>query len=590
MSLTIKRRIAIIITLSLSFTALFSTHSASKTSQPSISWFEKSVEVTLPIGGTQVRSVTLTSNQTLHNVTVEPVPEIARFLSVQPSSDFSLSAGQQESIQLSFSIPDEASPGTYEGTIHIRSNKRTIPATLKIVIHVQQQVSAAEYILFSNPGDPLLLKATTATGDVVEYFGEKDENGLATFFKSVTVRGVDGQVTRVLLDNQSRPTQIVAPNGVVLQINWLSTTNILVSAVSPDGSVQVNVAIDLTQVPPPSLLSAAHSTTKLLPTANSPINRIRGAGKPLQATVSSKESANIQSLVAGTISNSSTNTSLVNVMRCGEPVNNADVAMTVIPPSADAYTIPGTLVGAGQYSVTIPTMPSSGQPAEDLCRSVASVLGKGCDALQVLPLGSEIYICLQLAAAISLIGTPAAGAAILAVCETSFLIGRLYCDTLGYSGPVPGGESIAERLCGNVSEIVDRFTGGDLFIFPLVFIPGEGFVDTGAIGQSAPSSGPFPSFNINAGSNVVIESFTTTPSDPAPFQSYIAEALITCAPPGTLVTISISGTDGYFDSTSVTISGDANVTLAVPGAEAAVVDTVTVQVSGGPTRQIVLVF
>jgi hypothetical protein len=116
-----------------------------------------------------------------------------------------------------------------------------------------------------------------------------------------------------------------------------------------------------------------------------------------------------------------------------------------------------------------------------------------------------------------------------------------------------------------------------------------GVIDTGS-GATAPSSGPFPTFNVNAGNKVEIVSFVTNPADPAPFQSYVATAQIHCAPPDTQVTISIVGTDGFTSSSTAIIQGDANATLFVPGAEEGVVDTVTVRVRNGPTRQIVLVF
>jgi hypothetical protein len=145
-----------------------------------------------------------------------------------------------------------------------------------------------------------------------------------------------------------------------------------------------------------------------------------------------------------------------------------------------------------------------------------------------------------------------------------------------------------DQICGNISEIVDRFAAGELRLIPVVFIPGEGVI-TGS-GATAPSIGPFPTFNISAPNEVEIVSFKTTPADPAPFQNYIAEALIHCAPPNTQVTMSIVGTDGFSDSRTAIIQGDANVTLTVPGAEEGVVDTVTVAIANGPTRRIVLVF
>jgi hypothetical protein len=85
---------------------------------------------------------------------------------------------------------------------------------------------------------------------------------------------------------------------------------------------------------------------------------------------------------------------------------------------------------------------------------------------------------------------------------------------------------------------------------------------------------------------------TTVPAHPAPFQDYTVTIQIACAPPGAVVTISISGTDGYSDSTSCVVdsSGRATCQLAVPGAAAGVVDTVTVQIPGFAPQTIVISF
>lgn len=556
---------------------------------PTIWWSEEVVEVTVSPGGRNDKIVTFLNSSNLYGATVEVSPEISNLMFVHPNPIYS-GAWQVNNLFLFINIPEGTSEGAYEGTIQIKNGEEILPQTLRVVINVRKSSVDGGFTLFSNPEDPLLLRAKKPNGDIVEYFGEKDENGIPTALTSITVRTADGQVTRIKLDEQARPVQIIASNGVVFQIRWLSATNILLTAISPEGSVQVNVAIDLTKIPSSQKpFSSTTSSWSSLPlTRNSPIARTRRSNTVLEALTSPKSAMGFKTLAATT---ASTNASLVNVTRCGSPVNNADVLMTVIPPNGDGYTIPAVLTQVqGQYKATIPTKPSPAQSAEDLCVKVAEVLSKGCDALQVFPPGSELYICLQLAAAVAAIGTPAAGAAILAACEAAFLIATTYCNTLGYSGPVPGGTSIAESLCKNVSEVVDSFTEGNLYMFPLVFIPGEGLIDDGTTGQNAPSSGPFPTFNVDAGGSVKIASFTTTPADPAPFQNYIAEALIECAPPGTVVTISVSGTDGYFNKSSVTISGDANVTLTVPGAEESVVDTITVQVSNGPSRQIVLVF
>lgn len=106
-------------------------------SQPKITWSEPRITIKLAAGQGLLKTLTFTSDRNLQNVTIEPVPEIARFLtSVQPDSLPNVTPGQSQSIGLSFFIPAGTPQGTYDGTIHIRSGNQTLPSTLKVVIEV----------------------------------------------------------------------------------------------------------------------------------------------------------------------------------------------------------------------------------------------------------------------------------------------------------------------------------------------------------------------------------------------------------------------------------------------------------------------
>jgi len=106
-------------------------------SQPQITWSEPRITIRLASGQSLLKTLTFTSDMSLPNVTVEPVPEIARFLTgVQPSSFTDVITGQPQTVSLSFFIPAGTTQGTYEGTLHVRSGSRTLPSTLKVVIEV----------------------------------------------------------------------------------------------------------------------------------------------------------------------------------------------------------------------------------------------------------------------------------------------------------------------------------------------------------------------------------------------------------------------------------------------------------------------
>ena len=108
--------------------------------QPKIKWSENNLSLQLSPGGGQVKQLTFTSDHNLQNVTIEPVPEIANLVSVQPNTIASVFADQAQTVSLFFSIPAGTSFGLHEGTIHVRLGNQTIPQTLKVSIDVVQSV------------------------------------------------------------------------------------------------------------------------------------------------------------------------------------------------------------------------------------------------------------------------------------------------------------------------------------------------------------------------------------------------------------------------------------------------------------------
>jgi hypothetical protein len=113
-------------------------------------------------------------------------------------------------------------------------------------------------------------------------------------------------------------------------------------------------------------------------------------------------------------------------------------------------------------------------------------------------------------------------------------------------------------------------------------VPGQGAV-TGAT-RFASTSGPFPYFNVRAGTGVEVVAFKTAPVDPAQFQGYVATVTIACATPGTNVTLSIRGSDGYTDQVTFTLQGNSDLNFFVPGGAKGVVDVISVTIAGELAR------
>jgi YD repeat-containing protein len=121
---------------------------------------------------------------------------------------------------------------------HYQGLIRTVPKKGGKTVHP----SFTPYI---NPNDPLILTVNTPSGEYIEYFGHKDAEGFATEINLVRVTDAGGNTTTISLDGQGRPARILGFNGTVFEITWQSNSLILVTAISADGSIQVNVSIDL---------------------------------------------------------------------------------------------------------------------------------------------------------------------------------------------------------------------------------------------------------------------------------------------------------------------------------------------------------
>lgn len=130
--------------------------------QPAVTWSQNSIDVILSSGETASRSFTLTSSTDLTNVSIEAVSSISPFLTIKPSTISKLKANKAQNVQVTFSIPSNATLGTYTATIHLRVGSQTFPQTLKVTLRILGVITDATvgvtvkypaglYVVTSNP-------------------------------------------------------------------------------------------------------------------------------------------------------------------------------------------------------------------------------------------------------------------------------------------------------------------------------------------------------------------------------------------------------------------------------------------------------
>jgi subtilisin family serine protease len=99
-------------------------------------WIPSRIELTVFPGSTQALTIQLRTNVALQNASIFVAPEIAKFVFVETSGLNSVLANQDYEFPLTVNVPISTLVGNYEGTIHLRDKQQTVPATLKVVIHV----------------------------------------------------------------------------------------------------------------------------------------------------------------------------------------------------------------------------------------------------------------------------------------------------------------------------------------------------------------------------------------------------------------------------------------------------------------------
>jgi len=437
--------------------------------------------------------------------------------------------------------------------------------------------TAPDNAIAINPADPLLMSVKRKSGLLAEVSGAKQADGTATSIQAVKLTDAAGKKVTVLADAKNRPSAITGDNDNRLDITYTDDPNVFfMQATLPNGDQSIS-RIDLRTLKAKAQGAAAKT-------------RVPMRSGQAHGWVSHEQSAG----AATSGAEKSGGASNVFVERCGSPIDNATVTVQVIAGDT-TLSLPAPRSGSGVYTAAIPTTatPPASTPPDQMCNKFAGFADENCALVRFMDERDIVRACVFSSPDFG--DDPFDNASVrlttgwLAECVRSLTMMQEACN-----GHAPAGtqSTLDQFLCENVNESLDRAVdvlADNVTIQPTAQLPGKGAFVLDA--QNAPAFGPFPDFQFAFNEDVSITSFTISPPDPAPKQSYVASASIDCAPASTGVTISVSGTDGFGTSTTCGITGSGTCNLSVPGAlEAGVRDTITVQVENGPTRTIVIVF
>ena len=196
--------------------ANFTPMLSGKLGNPIISWPPEFIEEKISPGETSEINVVFESEQDLQNIELWLTPELRDFVTFTPKYFDSVSINAKNFVRLEISVPAEASLGIYNGTLHVRAGKRTIPQTLKITLKVVESLSEENLTLMLETQK----EAAQSFNEWLEIYG----------------RGEARQMT----------------------VNWLRTqTNVQETGISDDGTIWIlftnGIEGDIETYPPETL-------------------------------------------------------------------------------------------------------------------------------------------------------------------------------------------------------------------------------------------------------------------------------------------------------------------------------------------------
>lgn len=428
-----------------------------------------------------------------------------------------------------------------------------------------------------NPDEPVIIDVSNGSGESVVLMGTKTSTGHADKLQQMIITvPQEENPTEVFLDENQRLTEMIAPNGVRFQFDWVSEEEATITLIDPNTNEQLNTIVDFSK----------HE--KQIQVINSrKVNAIQRTGGVTLTINPITKDASFPVLKSNTRASDGI-VGNVYLEQCGAPttaqcwVDVYDYSNLIGSYGRGKYRgrFSCTKVGNGHYQFKLPKYYNDHHNIADYCDAINDVVGKVCGINEWTAPGSgaKQLLCLQISAALAsgIVSAPVA-AGFLVACEMTSTALDVGCTLINGNLDLPEGTpNLVDGLCGYLREM--NYT----WDIPLVLQPVVNALPSNIYGMSQiyEAGGVIQDMKVTWGSNPVINSFKLEPSAPAHGVSYNAIADLYCIPTGTKVTMDIVGTDGYAKSQTNTVKAGANInyraTLSVPGGASGVKDVCTI--------------
>lgn len=439
----------------------------------------------------------------------------------------------------------------------------------------EEDTSSVTVLTSTNPNDPIILEASNGKGESVVLMGKKTVSGQAEALEQMVITiSEEENPTEVIFDEQERLKEMIAPNGVRFQFEWLSESEAALTLIDPNTNEQLNTVIDFNE-----------RTIE----ANTPIkSRSNISPRQGQAIFTLEPLAENKILAQ----------QRTRVLNSGGPIGNVYLEMCDAPATAQCWVnvydysnLTGSFgrgkyrgrfscyqVGEGHYQFQLPENYNVHHDMADYCDAVNDVVRTVCgiNAFTAPNSGAKQFMCVYISGVLAsgIVSAPVA-AGFLVACEVTSVALDTACTLINGGMDLPEGTpNLVDGLCGSLREM-DFTWDTPLLLEPVVNALPSCIYGTSCLYEA---NGAIKDMKVTWGGDPTVNTFKLNPAAPAQGVSYTATAQLHCLPPGTIVTMDIVGTDGYADSEMHTVSSGVNytATLYVPGAESGVRDVCTV--------------
>ena len=431
-------------------------------------------------------------------------------------------------------------------------------------------------------GDERALILADASGQPVATFkGTKNEAGHLTELKRIESADANGQELSVDYLNAS-DRRITLADGTTVSLTSSDGGAWLVEFFDPDTGTSFRTDL-------PSASTAA-------PSGSPPERRARALMAMAKAQVQAAQS---QVLLA----NAAQIPVTVTTSNCAQTADALVPVRLALNDGTGKFlgSFGTTKTGVGTYVGLIPDVSKKTQVSMDgvkgAIEAAAVTLSLACQADKASPLLAT-QACISVAAAIgsTVIGAPVA-AKFLVACEAAAVAGKLACAAYDkISPPIPDYiDPAAADIIPTLEKILVEVLPDSILnskVTPYMdALPSDITGNSVDVTTSAALSATIDQ------QSLVVGDIRLNSQNPSAGVTYGASAELRCIPFNSTASLKVSGTDGYFDETSrswsQTTANDV-IRLEVPGAEAGIRDTLTLNVDpriGSPvTRQAYLVF